>query len=571
MIALEIEAKYSIPDEQIFQRLLDVTALAGFGLGAGSVLELCDCYLDTTDRAILASGYGCRLRSQGGLYLATLKGLGGATGGLHHREEYEVMLPGPLPPRDWPPGAARDLALRLCDDQSLVPLFDIVQTRYSRPVHCQDRTVAELNLDRVQVHQGDVIVAAYLELEAELLPQGTEEELRRLAANLKEEWGLVPENRSKFERALALTDPQRSLVEETASGMEAQSSPLHHRVVASASQESRESEIELLESPGINADDPMSEAGRKTFRFHFRRMVYHEPGTRLGEDIEALHDMRVATRRMRSAFRVFGEYYRTRTIAPHQKGLKRTGRALGRVRDLDVFREKILAYLATLPQSEQSSLDSLLVALEARWEAARERMITYLDSEKYARFKERFGEFVETEGLGSRPAALEDGEPRPYRLRHVAPVVIYGRLASVRAYDEWVSIPDPPRERLHALRIACKRLRYTLEFFLEVLGPNAKEVVDEVVALQDHLGALQDAVVASAILRDFLLWGTWGRDIPEGQPPVEGGLPSEPGVEAYLAAQQAELQHLLETFPQAWQRLKGVEFSKLVAEVVSVL
>ncbi len=50
----------------------------------------------------------------------------------------------------------------------------------------------------------------------------------------------------------------------------------------------------------------MSEAGRKTFRFHFRRMVYNEPGTRLGEDIEAMHDMRVATRRMRAAFRVFG-------------------------------------------------------------------------------------------------------------------------------------------------------------------------------------------------------------------------------------------------------------------------
>ncbi len=87
----------------------------------------------------------------------------------------------------------------------------------------------------------------------------------------------------------------------------------------------------------------MSEAGRKTFRFHFRRMLYNEPGTRLGQDPEALHDMRVATRRMRAAFRVFGSYY-DESVAPYEKGLKQTGGMLGTVRDLDVFRQKILDY-----------------------------------------------------------------------------------------------------------------------------------------------------------------------------------------------------------------------------------
>ncbi len=96
-------------------------------------------------------------------------------------------------------------------------------------------------------------------------------------------------------------------------------------------------------------------------------------------------------------------------------------------------------------------------------------MLDYLDGKKYARFKERFGEFVETEGLGSLPLA-QDGEPHPYRVRHVAPVAIYERLAAVRAYDEWVTVPNPPVTRLHALRIVCKRLRYALEFFREVSG-----------------------------------------------------------------------------------------------------
>ena len=49
---------------------------------------------------------------------------------------------------------------------------------------------------------------------------------------------------------------------------------------------------------------------------------FAELGTRLGEDIEALHDMRVATRRMRAAFRVFGEHFEPKAVAPYLKGLK---------------------------------------------------------------------------------------------------------------------------------------------------------------------------------------------------------------------------------------------------------
>jgi CHAD domain-containing protein len=327
--------------------------------------------------------------------------------------------------------------------------------------------------------------------------------------------------------------------------------------------------IELLETPGIEPDDPMSEAGRKTFRFHYRRMLYNEPGTRLGEDIEALHDMRVATRRMRAAFRVFGDYFQSKATARHLKGLRRTGRTLGPVRDLDVFREKIHVYLASLPEAQRGGLDALLVVLEAQREAARQRMIAYLDGEKYARFKGRFGEFVETEGMGALPVALNGGQPWPYRVRHVAPMVIYERLADVRAYDEWVSIPDPPLERLHALRIACKRLRYTLEFFREVLGPDTGDLIKSIVCVQDHLGNLQDAIVARSLLDGFLHRGTWGSNTRPGE---EAAAPVDvPGVQAYLAAKQRELEHLLETFPEIWQPVHEREFSQRIAKAVADL
>ncbi|MGD8821228.1 MAG: CHAD domain-containing protein [Anaerolineae bacterium] len=312
----------------------------------------------------------------------------------------------------------------------------------------------------------------------------------------------------------------------------------------------------------------MSEAGRKTFRFHYRRMLYNEPGTRWGEDIEALHDMRVATRRMRAAFRVFGSFYERETVAPFRKGLKRTGRALGRVRDLDVFRAKIHTYLNEHSASEEVSLDGLLAELEARRDVARRQMIDYLDSERYIRLVEGFGLFVETEGMGSRRIDARGSDPAAYRVRHVAPVMIYERLAAVRAYDEWVSMPNPPLKRLHALRIACKRLRYCLEFFAEVLAPGTQEVIKEIVAVQDHLGAVQDAVVADGLLRNYVRRGTWGGEMtePDPRPPADA-----PGVELYIAAKQAELAQLVESFPEVWQRIQEPRFSRLVAETVMSL
>ena len=69
-----------------------------------------------------------------------------------------------------------------------------------------------------------------------------------------------------------------------------------------------------VNSPGILLADPMSEAGRKILGFHFARMINREAGTRSGEDIEALHDMRVAARRMRVALDLFGSFFKKKEV-----------------------------------------------------------------------------------------------------------------------------------------------------------------------------------------------------------------------------------------------------------------
>ena len=657
---MEVEAKFILPDAQALQYWQQVDQLAGFSLSARQVNQVHDTYLDTPERSILAAGYACRRREQGRGILVTLKGLRGAKGAIHRREELELLLPASHPPTQWPAGPVRERILELIDEAPLMPLFELSQTRTVRQVSHGERPVAELSLDEVRLVTQDA-EQAYFELEVELAPQGTEDELVQIVTFLRDDSGLQPETRSKFERALAtlghslpqtgllagqehticmriaqrkdlyrrravallaldqgstqveagrkaglsarqvrhwLADfrqhrlgifPQRVLEAAQATGTPppgdgAAEQPAVPRLSEPASADRLEARAQtqplvspllpeqLPKQPGLDADDSMAEAARKTFNFHLQRMLYHEPGTRQGEDIEALHDMRVATRRMRAAFQVFGDYLDMEKWSPVLKGLRRTGRALGAVRDLDVFWEKTQHYLDSLSPGQTVDLSPLRAAWEAQRTIHRTRMLEHLNSERYARFKDQFGQLLQAPAAGALPVIAAGGEPLPHRLRHVVPVVVYQRLGAVRAYDEWVTGPNVPLARLHQLRIAAKGLRYTLEFFREVLGPDTKTLIEQIKMLQDHLGDLQDATVASTLLRDFLTWGTWGPDQSgRGKGSEQRDPVIAPGVAVYLAARQTELQCLVDTFPQIWSGFQGPEFSQSIAMAVAPL
>jgi CHAD domain-containing protein len=318
----------------------------------------------------------------------------------------------------------------------------------------------------------------------------------------------------------------------------------------------------VRKNPGIEADDSMAEAGRKILRFHFAHMINHEKGTRLGEDIEELHDMRVATRRMRAAFEVFKPFFRPKVIKKHLKGMRTTGRALGRVRDLDVFMEKAGHYLTALPEEERPGLEPLLTAWQQERATERDKMLAHLDSRGYQQFKQAFNDFTSIPGAGALPISKTD--TRPDLVRHVVPVLIYTSLAAVRAYDSILS--NARIEQLHALRIEFKKLRYTLEFFREVLGTQSREVINDLKVLQDHLGDLNDANVACQILREFI--ESW--EERQILVPLHERQNPEPVV-GYLAAKHAERHKLMVSFPQAWAHFNRQEFLENLALAVSVL
>jgi CHAD domain-containing protein len=318
--------------------------------------------------------------------------------------------------------------------------------------------------------------------------------------------------------------------------------------------------LAAAEAAPILPDDPMAEAGRKVIYVHFTRMLANEAGTRLGEDPEALHDRRVATRRMRAAFALFEPYFEPKVMAPFAKGLRRTGRTLGAVRDLDVLLDKAVAYQAALPPEGAGALEPLLVHWQTRREVARRQMLEYLDGSSYRRFADDFEVFLLSPGAGAILPSAD--EIKPFQVRHLVPRLVMGRYEAVRAYE--VVMPGAPLTTYHMLRIDCKRLRYALEFFRDVLGPEAPALIKQVTAMQDLLGELQDAHVAEALLDEFL--GRYRRKHRK-----EPESPHLEGVEGYLEAQRAIQGELLGRFPEPWATLIGLNFRRSLGLALAAL
>lgn len=206
---MEIEAKFAIPDAATFERLLEAPTLAGMQAGPASRKLVHDRYLDTADRRFMRNGFACRVRDKGDGWLATLKGLGAGAGALHRRIELEVSLPAcELNVQDWPAGEARKMALELSAGKPLELVFEMWQERNVRLLRSQsgEDPVIELSLDVTR--RRDAEEMPDYEVEGELLPGRSEQWLELLMETLREQWGLIPEPRSKFERGLPPADAE---------------------------------------------------------------------------------------------------------------------------------------------------------------------------------------------------------------------------------------------------------------------------------------------------------------------------------------------------------------------------
>ncbi len=329
-----------------------------------------------------------------------------------------------------------------------------------------------------------------------------------------------------------------------------------NRAGKAARPEVGEAEVRLptLKAPGVTAEDLHAEAGRKVLRFHLARMLAREPGTRDGSDPEELHGMRVATRRMRAAWRVFGDAYQLDKTKSFRRRLRELAALLGGVRDLDVLIEATEAYGQAIGMPDLAGLEPLLAGWRSDRDLARVQLIAELDSKGYRRFVDEYVEFATTPGRD----ILAVETTLPHRVRDTAASRIWAAYEHVRAYEavlRWADVAT-----LHQLRIAAKRLRYTLEFVREPLGEDAAPLIARVVALQDHLGFMNDAEVAAMMARTFLV--EHGNELTE---------PEAQAIGRYLVSREREVARLKRTVGTSWRGVSGLTFRRALGRTVAIL
>ncbi len=249
----------------------------------------------------------------------------------------------------------------------------------------------------------------------------------------------------------------------------------------------------------IHAGQTVSEAFAAILRHDYEHLLDWETTARSWDDIEGVHQVRVALRRLRSALRVFRSAIPRAVTAPWADEMRWLANQLGPARDLDVFIDEGLDVVAD--KLLLTGREKLLLLAQGRRVGAYETVLAMLDGERYAGFKERLGAWLEARGwltaeLSDKQHGRLEGNIVPFA-RQVLDKQERAVLATGSQVDQ------NSAQDMHRLRIECKKLRYAAEFF----NPLFREMVDFIAhlkSLQDLLGVMHDVAVMHDLLEDLL-------------------------------------------------------------------
>ncbi|HEX4127677.1 MAG TPA: CHAD domain-containing protein [Acidimicrobiales bacterium] len=524
---VEIEWQFDALDLRPVERWLATLPTLAIETGDGGTItalarpprRLVDSYRDSDDWRIARAGFVVRTRRRGRHDEITLKDTRPAqSSGLRQRLEVTEVLP---PSGLDALGTDGPVGRRLRAIVGSRRLREVLQVRTRRrpfALRVGGVDVAEVALDDTMIVVGTGQRPMQLRrVEVEVQPDWLEA-LEPIVEQLRTTCGLQPARLSKFEAGLL------------ALGEEIPGTP----------------------DLGPTEVSPTSTMGDLAFAVLRRQLAVlqaTEPGTRLGEDPEDLHDMRVATRRLRAALSLFEGVLPVRAQVFREE-LGWLARLLGAVRDLDVQLEGLAGMsrraadgaLGPSPGG-RDPLAELAALLERERETARADMLSGLDSVRWDRLAKGLAAMAQQgparRSLATRvPAAI--GLPDLVLTRHKEVV-----KAAKRAKRSGI-VTD-----FHALRIRCKRLRYALEFSGDVYGTRTSRFVRALTVLQGELGGLQDAEVASLQLAAL---ATGDTRLPAATVFVMGGVAER---------HRREVNRLLESLPDELPRTGGRAWREL--------
>lgn len=397
-------------------------------------------YFDTDDHRLAQSGITLRYRTEARAGVWQLK-----LPRNHARLELEFQGK-----RSAPPASLTKLLMAHTRDQALKPLARLRTNRAGTRILGDRGPLADVVMDSV-TSLDDRHPARHLrEVEIELI-DGSEKDLARIEKMLRDAGAHDGDPRPKFFRIIGWPPPSSTRQ------LPPDADPIEH--------------IKAL------------------LKKETARLLMHDPGTRLGNDPEDLHQMRVSARRLRAYLRAAAPMLNSDWAEPLRGELAWLGRMLGPVRDLDVLLGYLNAECAAFRLPERRALQPVIDELQREKTEARDRLVQALEDERYLALLNRL------EGASQSPVITED----TVSLLGIAHAEYRKLRRAVRKGGFEVS-----DKALHRIRIKGKRARYAIELGKPSLGKPASRVVRQIRILQDLLGEHQDAVVCEQRIRKLL-------------------------------------------------------------------
>lgn len=419
-------------------------------------LHLLNTYYDTPNLDLHARRIAVRFRKKAEQWLLTVKSAEPASGGLAVRNEWETEAT----PGNFDFSHVDNEDFRHFLEQASGHFQPIFTTDFRRQIwHVPfGESLIELAVDRGHIASGDKRTPI-CEIELELI-SGKIEDIFGLTRKLQEQHELHPAIASKAERGykLYLDLPLLPFKAKPATINAAMTPVAAFRSIA----------LGCLE--------------------HFQR---NERGLKKGGGPEFTHQARVALRRLRSAIKLFAPVLPPEFVTAYGQTWQTLAGALGDARNWDVFLEETLPPIqATFPQNRD--IKNLRSAARSRAKAARRAVIRILAVKEYPRLLVEFTSAV---------YALGDTLPMPLNDFANERITRHARRAKKLAARH----ATLNTEERHSMRISCKKLRYTVEFFTPLLPEKRlRPYLAALSRLQDELGLINDHVTAETLISETL-------------------------------------------------------------------
>jgi triphosphatase len=455
----EVEWQLACTDlGSVHRWLSDHGTIDGLILEPRTTLQIFDTYLDTDDWRIHRAGFALRIRSGSGKTEATLKSLHSAGTEVADRQELSETL------ENSESEAIREssgpVGTRVCavsGARTLLPLFELRTSRQRFAIRREDEAweIGEIALDETLISrpQGEP-QASMLRVEVEAFTEA-QEPLRSLVKTLRSTCALEAACDTKYARGLqsvGLAPPAPELA-----------------------------------PTAVDASMSMVDVAMANLRRYLEFWHLHEPGARLGDDPEELHDLRVAGRRIMAILQQFQSFLPP-TFLTIRTTLKTVLSALGHARDLDVALSELQTFSRKLPKSDRVGLEPLKQHLVSERGRARARMVSVLDSIWVQRNLQELTALLAEPGLASRASSAG-------LALHVSPELMRQRYRKLRKRADLLK-SDSSTEAYHEVRGQAKKLRYAVEAVAAIYGKPADEMLRALRRWQESLGVQQDAAVA---------------------------------------------------------------------------